>query len=101
MALGNILRLHPLHVNELPAHPALDIREATQGSANFSRPSLRSFVTHILDEAYDLSESTLPKVFALKTNKKSPPYEGSVEISSCAYSAAQIQNVNCKCLSRV
>ena len=63
--LGNLVRLHPLHINELPAHPALDSLITTPSehpkSAGSSpsqagkmdsseRPNLISFMEEILGQ---------------------------------------------------
>ena len=102
--LGNFLRLHPVHTNELPDHPALNSlingpkgKQASNGSTPtngaITRPDLRQFVTHILTESsYFLDEAVL-KTFANKGERKSPPSYNGVELLTHTYTQQEMEAV--------
>lgn len=102
--LGNFVRLQPLHTNELPSHEALDSlingpigRQASNGSTPtngaITRPELRRFVTHILNEAWRFAEYDVPQIFASKGTRKSPPSSSEVELLAKSFSQTEMQNV--------
>ena len=103
-ALGNFIRLHPLHTNELPNHSALNSlingpkgKQASNGNTPtngaVTRPDLRQFITHILTEASAFAESIVPSTFSSKGRKVSPPARNTVEILQHFFSERTIQDV--------
>lgn len=106
--LGNLVRLLPLHINELPAHPALeslisassernksaDIIPSQVGNADASeRPNLISFMEEILDQATIFVDDTLPTTFKEGGLKKSAPATAKVRLLSRSISIAEIQAI--------
>lgn len=100
-SLGNFIRLHPLHTNELPAHPALNSvvngpkgKQDANTPTNVTRPPLLQFVKHILFEASEFAENAIPNTFTSKGGKKSPPSYNDVELSKHSYSSSETQRLN-------
>ena len=102
--LGNFIRLHPLHTNELPNHSALNSlihgpkgKQASNGNTPtngaVTRPDLRQFITHILAEASNFAEHTVPDTFTSKGLKQSPPSTNGVELLTHSYPQDVMQNV--------
>ncbi|KAL9076723.1 MAG: hypothetical protein Q9161_000708 [Pseudevernia consocians] len=106
--LGNLVRLHPLHINELPAHPALDSLISTPSehtkSAGSSpsqagkvdsseRPNLISFMEEVLDQATIFVDDTLPATFKEGGLKTSAPATAKVRLLSRNISMAEIQTI--------
>ncbi len=101
--LGNLVRLHPLHISELPTHPELEnqtnppnkkpaVDSATNGST--SRPPLLLFITEILNEAKVFVDTTLPATFKSKGLKTSPPSTAKVELLTREVSAEEIKSIS-------
>lgn len=93
--LGNLVRLLPLHINELPAHPALDSllqNPSSNGESASSspsqndkidpreRPNLISFMEEILDQAVVFVDDTLPATFTKGGLKNSEPSVAKVQL---------------------
>ena len=102
--LGNFVRLHPLHTNELPDHPALYSlingpkgRQPSNGNTptngSVTRPNLRQFIIHVLDEAFNFIEHTVPNTFNSRGTRRAPPAEHPVELMSKTYSRREISRV--------
>ena len=106
--LGNLVRLLPLHINELPAHPALEslvsppseqIESAESsppqaGKVELSeRPNLISFMEEVLDQAALFIDDTLPATFEEGALKKSSPAVARVRILSRKISKAEIEAI--------
>ena len=106
--LGNLVRLLPLHINELPAHPALESLVSTTSrhpkSADDSpsqtgkvdpseRPNLISFMEEVLDQASIFVDDTLPATFREGGLKKSAPATAKVRLLSRNISMAEIQSI--------
>ena len=106
--LGNLVRLLPLHINELPAHPALESLVSTASdhtqSAGSSpsqpgkvdlteRPNLISFIEEVLDQATIFVDDTLPATFKKGRLKKSAPATAKVRLLSRDISRAEIEAV--------
>ncbi|KAL6716278.1 hypothetical protein ACLMJK_005844 [Lecanora helva] len=94
--LGNLVRLLPLHIAELPFHPALEAlihaEEISKISAD-ERPNLFSFVKEVLDEATRFVEDTLPNTFKEGSLKSSSPSKGQVRLWSRDIQSTEIQSV--------
>lgn len=106
--LGNLVRLLPLHINELPAHPALESLVNTPSeqakSANphspqaskvdsSERPNLFSFMEEVLDQATLFIDDTLPTTFKEGGLKNSAPAVAKVRLLSRNISMAEIQAI--------
>ena len=90
--LGNLVRLFPLSLDDLPFHPALDIPgKNSSGSAELAqvqgphetssnRPSLSSFLAAVLSEAQTFVDTTLPATFEVGSEKSSAPSISKVRI---------------------
>ena len=102
--LGNLIRLQPLHINELPSHEALgslidatcgkqDINGKLQNGEITSRPDVRHFATHVLNEAWRFVEYNVPRTFAKKGLKRSPPASSGVELLATSFSQKRMQDV--------
>lgn len=102
------MRLLPLHINELPAHPALESLLSTPPeqpqSAGTSpsqaakveaseRPNLISFIEEVLDQATMFIDDTLLATFKEGPLKKSAPATAKVRILSRKISMAEIQAI--------
>ena len=107
--LGNLVRLLPLHINELPAHPALDSLlqssssngESTSSSPSQNdkvdpreRPNLISFMEEILDQAAVFVDDTLPATFTTGGLKSSEPSVAKVQILKRMVPPAEIESVD-------
>ena len=94
--LGNLIRLLPLHIYELPAHPALDPLVKSDNPSPISaaeRPNLITFVKEVLDQATAFVDDTLPKTFKEGSLKSSPPSKAQVRLLSKEIEAAEIQSI--------
>lgn len=106
--LANLVRLLPLHINELPAHPALESLVSTASdhtqSAGSSpsqpgkvepsdRPNLISFIEEVLDQATIFVDDTLPATFKEGGLKTSAPATAKVRLLSRNISRAEIQAI--------
>ncbi|MCJ1317492.1 hypothetical protein MMC15_002817 [Xylographa vitiligo] len=89
--LGNLLRLHPLSLADLPSHPSLTNLPSTNGSSSSApkpppRPSLPTFLTALLSEATTFIDHTLPSTFTVaSTSKRSPPATSAVTLLKHTY----------------
>ena len=94
-ALGNLVRLTPLSLHDLPYHPAFadlptddsaDKRRidstSTNGSAQqkHTRPSLRDFIAAVLTEANSFVDNVPTSFRSVSTTKKSKPSAAPVEL---------------------
>ena len=76
--LGPLVRLRPLKVTELPAHPDLASLQ-TSGTS----PELHTFVKDVLSEASTFMTAYLPAKFSTKSEAKpSPPSTAQVQLLS-------------------
>lgn len=104
--LGNLVRLQPLDINELPAHPSLDsllqdperASESTSPSqatmiAPTERPNLVSFIEEVLEQATLFVDDTLPITFKKGALKSSSPSEARVRLLSRDIGVAEIRSV--------
>jgi hypothetical protein len=104
--LGNLVRLQPLHINELPAHPLLnslihDPKDVSNESSpshitkikSTDRPNLISFVEEVLDQAIMFVDDTLPNTFKEGGLKKSPPSEAPVRLLSRSIGEADVRAI--------
>lgn len=106
--LGNLIRLLPLHINELPVHPALEVlvrpSKSSSNSASSSlshdgkvnsneRPNLISFMEDILDQATIFIDDTLPTTFKKGGLKQSAPSTAKVQLLSRMVKPAEIKAV--------
>ena len=106
--LANLVRLLPLHINELPAHPALEsllsaASDHTQSAGSSpsqpgkvepsEKPNLISFIEEILDQATIFVDDTLPGTFKEGGLKTSAPATAKVRLLSRNISRAEIQAI--------
>lgn len=92
-ALGNLVRLAPLHLDELPAHPSLTATEPASSKLQSGsqrpddatppstiRPQLLPFINEILNEATTFTDDLLPQTFTATNSKPSPPATAKVNV---------------------
>ena len=106
--LGNLVRLLPLHINELPAHPALESllspsshQTNSAGSSpsqvgnveSSERPDLISFMEEVFHQAAIFIDDTLPATFKEGALRKSPPAVAKVQLLSRKISVAEIEAI--------
>ena len=97
--LGNLVRLLPLDLNEVPTHSYLDPTIPAASSANNGkataneRPNLLSFIEEVLDQATTFAHDTLPATFRSKGNKTSKPAVAKVELLSRMIPSSDIEQV--------
>ncbi|MCJ1307853.1 hypothetical protein MMC25_001501 [Agyrium rufum] len=72
--LGNLVRLVPLSLSEIPAHPS--IPDSTTGQ----KPPLAKFIIAVLNEAVSFSDHSVPSKFTSSGTKSSQPSTSKVEI---------------------
>lgn len=74
------LRLRPLHIAELPAHPTLQSIQSKRSRT----VDLKCFVHEVLTEGVDFSDSVIPSNFQKRGSlKSSPPSTAKVQLLSC------------------
>ncbi len=94
--LGNLVRLLPLHINELPAHPAFESLVESHLSSNFKpdeRPNLISFMEEVLDQATMFIDDTLTNTFIERGLRSSPPSRAQVKLLSRGIGDAELQSI--------
>ena len=106
--LGNLVRLLPLHINELPAHPALEslissASDHTQPAGSSlsqpakvqpsERPNLIDFIEEVLDQAILFVDDTLPATFKEGGLEKSAPAISKVRQLSRNISRTEVEAV--------
>ena len=79
LQLGNLIRLVPLQVSELPHHPSFG-SQALQSNSVGTRPKLETFIKAVLDEALLFVRQVKPGPFHRSGKKSSPPAETKVEL---------------------
>lgn len=103
--LGNLVRLIPLSLDDLPYHPALDIQNKNSSNSaelaqvqhshdpNSNRPSLSSFLAAVLSEATTFVDTTLPATFEEGSEKSSAPSISKVRILKRNVTPAELSSV--------
>ena len=95
--LGNLVRLLPLHINELPAHPALESLIESPNVDNelhaAERPDLISFMEEVLEQATIFMDDVLPSTFKEGRLKSSSPSTAHVRLLSRKITSAEIQSI--------
>ena len=94
--LGNLVRLLPLHINELPAHPALESLVNSDKSSTITadeRTNVITFVSEILVQAIAFVDDTLPATFKEGSLKPSPPSKAQVKLLSKDIGAPEIESI--------
>lgn len=96
--LGNLVRLTPLLLTELPAHasiPDAPVRGADSSQADRPRPELLTFFRAILDEGSAfLDKSTLQSRFTSQSSKSSPPSTSNVQILKRDIPSSEIEKIS-------
>ncbi|KAL8713511.1 MAG: hypothetical protein Q9220_002373 [cf. Caloplaca sp. 1 TL-2023] len=121
--LGNLIRLTPLTLDNLPSHPALELsvprlkprrnsqlsrnesgapRKTTQrlnGSETDSldsngRPNIGPFIKEILDQAVKFSDDTVTHDFTLRSEKSSKPSAAKVQLLKHEITEDQISQID-------
>ena len=97
LALGNLVRLLPFHVNELPAHHAFDSPDndpaLNRNNSPVERPNLISFIEEVLDQATMFVDDNLPATFKDGGLKSSPPAAAKVKLLSRSIGSSDLQSV--------
>jgi len=92
-ALGNLVRITPLELSDLPPHPSIpqDVEDSNPPSSD-SR--LRTFVLAVLDEAsIFLSSSTFSNTFTPLSTKPSSPSTAPVDLYKREVSSSEISSI--------
>jgi hypothetical protein len=113
-ALGNLVRLQPLSINDLPAHQAFPVTSMEKSDAsapakdssgsgdditmlNYSgkseRPGLQTFILAALDEASVFIDGTIQRTFQKTALKPSKPATAKVQLSKRMISPHELGNV--------
>lgn len=93
-ALGNLVRIAPLELSDLPPHPSIP-QDAEDSTSPSSDSRLLSFLLTILDEASTfLSSSTFSNTFTRLSTKPSPPSNSPVELYKHEIPAVKISSIN-------
>lgn len=95
--LGNLVRLVPLTVNDLPPHPAFangdtDLLNTDQQRLS-ERPSLITFIKAVFSEAISFIDYTVPTTFISVSQKKSPPATSKVALLKHCYGVSELENI--------
>ena len=97
IALGNLVRLLPLHLNELPAHQAFESPAndpaLNRNNSPVERPNLISFIEEVLDQATMFVDDTLSATFKDGGLKSSPPSIAKVKLLSRSIESTNFQSV--------
>ncbi len=95
--LGNLVRLTPLLLNELPTHPSIPetpVKGPGNEGAERPRPDLLTFLHAILDEGGAfMSEDTFQSTFTSHSSKSSPPSTSDVQVLKRDIPASEIEKV--------
>ena len=96
--LGNLVRLTPLLLNEVPAHPLIPetpVKGLENAGAERPRPDLLTFLHAILDEGGAfLSKDTFQSTFTSHSSKSSPPSTNDVQVLKRDISASEIEKLS-------
>ena len=79
LTLGNLIRLVPLQVSELPSHPSFE-NQTLQDRPTGARPELGTFIKAVLDEALNFVQQVKPGPFLSSGEKSSPPATSKVDL---------------------
>ncbi|MCJ1281997.1 hypothetical protein MMC26_001320 [Xylographa opegraphella] len=91
--LGNLLRLHPLSLAELPAHPSLTTTTSKPPTPT-PRPPLPTFLTALLSEATTFADHNLPTTFHVSsTSKRSPPATSPITLLKHTYAPSTLVSI--------
>ena len=117
MPLGNLVRLIPLKLNEIPSHPSvsaylnasthkkhdsesdfskIDLSSSDGTSPNLDpngQPRLIPFIREILDEATDFVDNELPSTFSKKGTKSNSPATAKIEVSQRMIGSEEISRI--------
>jgi Protein of unknown function (DUF3074) len=96
--LGNLVRLTPLLLNELPSHASLPntpIKGSANNEAERPRPALVNFLRAVLDEGGAfLSKHTFESTFTPQSSKSSPPSSTKVQILKRDIPSSEIEKIS-------
>jgi hypothetical protein len=96
--LGNLVRLIPLSLDELPVHtsiPSTPVKGAASSNADSPRPELLHFLRAILDEGGAfLDKSTFQSTFASQSSKSSPPSTSNVQVLKRDIPSSEIEKIS-------
>jgi hypothetical protein len=114
MALGNLVRLIPLKLNEVPSHPLIESYLASSPRSKHppsssssdeplsststtldpdGRPLLAPFLIAVLTEATTFVDDTLPVTFRPKSTKSNPPATAPIDVVQRMISAEEISKI--------
>ncbi len=97
--LGNLIRLLPLQLDELPYHPHLhdQISGSITGSEALDRnelPNLTAFIQEVLDHGMEFINDTLPSTFQKGNLRPSPPSTAPVRHLRRDISSAELGQIS-------
>lgn len=92
--LGNLVRIVPLELSDLPAHPSIPQLPQANSTTTSSDSRLLIFLLAILDEAATfISPSTFSTTFTSLSTKPSPPSISPVELYKREIPASEISSI--------
>jgi hypothetical protein len=96
--LGNLIRLTPLLLNELPVHPSIPstpVKGAASSNVDSPRLELLNFLHAILDEGGAfLDKSTFQSTFTSQSSKSSPPSTSNVRLLKRDIPSSEIDKIS-------
>lgn len=93
--LGNLVRIVPFNLSDLPPHPSISQDPPTDTTTPSSDPPLLTFVRTILDEASNfLSPSTFTTTFTYLSTKPSPPSNSQAELYKREIPSSELSSIN-------
>lgn len=94
-AVGNLIRLLPLHINEIPHHPCFEsyLRNDASNSRTVIRPHLRTFLEALLDQAGLITSEHVQASFKYIKEKASPPSFNKVRLFKRCIGQQDLQSV--------
>lgn len=94
-ALGNLVRIAPLRLSDLPSHPSIPRDPQPDSTSPSTGPHLLTFLRAILDEAsIFLSPATFTTNFTYLSTKPSPPSTSPVELYKREVPASEQSSIN-------
>ncbi|ERF77116.1 hypothetical protein EPUS_07657 [Endocarpon pusillum Z07020] len=101
-ALGNLVRIVPLELSDLPPHPSIPQQSQAASTTTPSDSRLITFLLAILDEASTfISPSTFSTTFTSLSTKSSPPSASPVEVYKREISASDVSSIQWSANQRV
>ena len=100
--LGNLVRIAPLELSDLPPHPSIPQQSQVDSTTTSSDSRLLTFLLAILDEASTfISPSTFSTTFTSLSTKSSSPSTSPVEVYKREIPASEVTSIRWSEIQRV